>query len=279
VLVGGAPFDIAVSGRNVLITRTHASALDILQRDPLRVVHTIRVAPAPTRVVPGGRSRWVFVTSQFAEAVCIVDIDRKEQVGLIPVPGHALGGAMASDGVTLFVTTNQDRLVAISPLQRVVTNSVSIPLAIPELTLHPSGRWVYVPCWRSGMVVEADAATLAIVRRFDVGGIAQEAVVSSDGQALYVANESGWLDVIHLPSGRRMATIEFGTAAFGVTLSADEQFVFVSLLSGRVVVLQRQGLVQRAAIQTGGRPRHMIVDPGGEGVLVANEGGWVDLLR
>lgn len=279
VLVGGAPFDIAMSGRSVLITRTHASALDILQRNPLRVVHTIRVAPAPTRVVSGGRSHWVYVTSQFAEAVCIVDIDRKEQVGLIPVPGHALGGAMASDGVSLFVTTNQDRLVAISSLQRVVTNSAAIPLAIPELTIHPSGRWVYVPCWRTGVVVEADATTLEIVRRFDVGGIAQEAVVSSDGQTLYVANESGWLDVIHLPSGRRTATVELGTAAAAVTLSADEQFVFVSLLGGRVVVLQRQGLVQRAAIQTGGRPRHMIADPGGDGVLVVNEAGWVDLLR
>jgi DNA-binding beta-propeller fold protein YncE len=279
VLVGGNPFDIAIMGRHVLITRTHASALDILQRDPLRVVHTIRVAPAPTRVVPGGRSHWVYVTSQFAEAVCIVDIDRKQQVGMIPVPGHALGGAMASDGVTLFVTTNQDRLVAISSLQRVVTNSAAIPLAIPELTIHPSGRWVYVSCWRAGMVIEADAATLAIVRRFDVGGIAQEAVVSSDGQTLFVANESGWLDVIHLPSGRRTATVEFGTAAFGVTLSADEQYVFVSLLSGSVVVLQRQGLAQRAAVQTGGRPRHMIADPGGEGVLVVNEAGWVDLLR
>ena len=278
VLVGGNPFDIAMAGRNVLITRTHASALDILQLDPLRVVHTIRVGPTPTRVVPG-RSHWVYVTSQFAEAVCIVDIDRKVQVGSIPVPGHALGGAMASDGVTLFVTTNQDRLLAISSLQRVVISSAAVPLAIPEITVHPSGRWVYVPCWRAGIVVEVDAATLEIVRRFDVGGIAQEAAVSSDGQTLYVTNESGWLDVIHLPSGRRTATVDLGTGAAAVTLSADEQYVFVSLLAGRVVVLQRQGLVQRATIQTGGRPRHMIADPGGDGVLVTNEGGWVDFLR
>jgi DNA-binding beta-propeller fold protein YncE len=281
VLVGGAPFDIVVAGRgDVLITRTHASAVDILHLDPLRVAHTIRVSPAPTRVVPGGRSQWVYVTSQFAEAVCIVDLERKEQVGVIPVPGHALGAAMAPDGVTLFVTTNQDRLVAVSSLQRSVTNSAAIPLACPELTLHPTGRWIYAPCWRAGIVVEVDAATLNIVRRFDVGGIPQEAVVSSDGQTLYVANESGWLDVIHLPSGRRTATIEFATAAFGVAVSADEQYILVSLMNaGRIIVLQRQGLAQRAAIPTGGRPRHMIAAPRGDGMLVVNEGGWIDLLR
>jgi DNA-binding beta-propeller fold protein YncE len=137
-----------------------------------------------------------------------------------------------------------------------------------------------VPCWRAGVVIEVDASTLDTVRRFDVGGVAQQPVVSSDGQTLYVANESGWLDVTHLPSGRRTATGDFGTPAFGVALSPDERYVFVSLMNaGRVVVLQRQGLVERAAIATGGRPRHMVADPRGDAVVVANEAGWVDLLR
>jgi hypothetical protein len=43
-------------------------------------------------------------------------------------------------------------------------------------------------------------------------------------------------------------------------------------------VLQRQGLVERATVATGGRPRMMTALPRGD-VLVANEAGWVDLLR
>ena len=254
VPIGGAPFDVALSPYgDVLVTRPHASAVDMLHRDPLRVVSTIRVGPAPTRIVPGGRSQWAYVTSQFAEAVCIVDLGRKQQVGSIPVPGHPLGAAMARDGVTLFATTNQDRVVAISSLQRTALGSAPVPLGCPELTVHPSGRWVYVPCWRAGVVVEVDASTLETTRRFDVGGVPQDVRVSSDGQTLYVANEAGWLDVIHLPSGRRTATVDFGTPAFGVALSCDERYVFVSLLTaGRVVVLQRQGLdgPQRRTVST-----------------------------
>jgi len=281
VPIGGAPFDVALTPYgDVLVTRPHASAVDVLHPDPLRVVSTIRVGPAPTRIVPGGRSQWAYVTSQFAEAVCIVDLGRKQQVGAIPVPGHPLGAAMARDGVTLFATTNQDRVVAISSLQRTALGSAPVPLGCPELTVHPSGRWVYVPCWRAGVVVEVDASTLETTRRFDVGGVPQDVRVSSDGQTLYVANEAGWLDVIHLPSGRRTATVDFGTPAFGVALSCDERYVFVSLLTaGRVVVLQRQGLIERAAIATGGRPRLMVADPRGDALLVANEAGWVDLLR
>ncbi len=281
VSIDGYPFDVALTSKGeALVTRTHASAVDVLLLNPLRVIHTIRVAAAPTRVVPSSRCRCAFVTSQFGEAVCVVDLDRRQQVGLIPVPGHALGASMAPDGITLYVTTNHDRLVAISSLQRTLLGEGAIPLAISHLAIHPSGRWIFVPNWRVGTVVEVDAQTLAPTRRFDLGGIVQDIVVSADGQNLYAANESGWLDVVHLPSGRRAATVQLGTGALGLGVSADQTHLFVGLLNaGRVLVLQRNGLIERASIATGGRPRMIAAHPNGDAVLVANEAGWVDLLR
>jgi DNA-binding beta-propeller fold protein YncE len=77
-----------------------------------------------------------------------------------------------------------------------------------------------------------------------------------------------------------MATIEFDTAALGLALSADAMHLYVGLLGGgRVLVLQRQGLVERASIPTGGRPRLIANAPDGNAILVANEAGWVDLVR
>ena len=281
VEVGGFPFDVTLTTSGAaLVTRPHAAAVDVLHLNPLRVAHTIRVGPAPTRVLPDRRGHLAFVTSQWAEAVCVIDVDRRQQVGLIPVPGHALGAAMAPDGQTVYVTTNHDFLVAVSSLQRAVVGTTVVNFGCPQLAVHPSGRWILVPCWRTGVIVEVDASTLRITRRFEVGGVAQDVVVSADGQNLYAANESGWLDVIHLPSGRRTATVEFGTPALGLALSADQNHIFVSLMkAGRVLVLQRQDLRERASIATGGRPRLMAVHPSGDAVLVANEAGWVDLLR
>jgi hypothetical protein len=279
VEIGGLPFDVALtSSGTALVTRPHAAAVDVVLFNPLRVAHTIRVGPVPTRVIVSGH--FAYVTSQWAEGVCVIDLERRQQVGLIPTPGHAMGAAMAPDGHTLYVTTSHDRLVAISTLHRTVTGSLTIPFGCPQVTVHPSGRWILVPCWRSGVIAEVDAPTMAVTRRFGVGGIAQDVVVSPDGQTLYAANESGWLDVIHLPSGRRTATVEFGTGALGLALSADQTQLFVGLLNaGRVVVLQRQGLVERVSIATGGRPRLIAVHPDGKAVLVANEAGWVDLLK
>lgn len=285
VKVDGSPFDVtfAASG-DALVTRSHAAAVDLLQLKPLRVAHTIPVGPAPTRVLANGTSatgaQLAYVTTQFAEAVIVIDLQRRQRIGSITVPGHALGAVLSPDGHTLYVTTNHDRLVAISTLQRAVIGTTSIPLACPQVGIHPSGHWLLVPCWRSGMIVEIDTSTLGITRRFDVGGVVQDVALAPDGQTMYAANEAGWLDAIHLPSGRRTATIEFGTPALSLALSADAMHLFVGLVdAGRVLVLQRQGLVERASISTGGRPRLIAVHPDGDTVLVANEAGWVDLVR
>ena len=281
--IDGAPFDVTfTASREVLVTRSHAAALDVLQCNPLRVARSIMVGPAPTRVLSHGLpgSRLAYVTTQFGEAVCVVDLERREPVGSIAVPGHAMGAVLSADGHTLYVTTNLDRLVAISTLQNTIIGTAPIPIGSLQIGMHPSGHRLLIPCWRFGVIVEVDTATLAITRRFEVGGAVQDVVVTPDGQTLYAANEAGWLDVIHLPSGRRTARVEFGTFAMGLALSADAMHLFVSLLdAGRVLVLQRPGLFERASIATGGRPRLIAAHPDGDAVLVANEAGWVDLLR
>ena len=286
VAVDGFPFDVTFTASgDALVTRTHAAAIAVLRFKPLRVSHTILVGPVPTRVLANGRSaggapQLAYVTTQFNEAVNLVDLQRRVRIGSIAVPGHALGAVLSPDGHTLYVTTNHDRLVAISTLQRTVIGTTSIPFGIPQIAIHPSGHSLLVSCWRAGVIVEVDTKTLAITRRFDVGGVVQDVIVSPDGQTLYAANEAGWLDVIHLPSGRCTATLELGTPALGLGLSADATQLFVGLLNaGSVLVLQRQGLVERAVIATGGRPRLISAHPDGESVLVANEAGWVDLLR
>jgi YVTN family beta-propeller protein len=279
VAMDGAPFDVAFAASGqALVTRAHAAAVDVLQFNPMRITRTIPVGPAPARVIPVGSL--AYVTTQFVEAVSVIDVPRAQRIASIPVPGHPLGAVLSPDGHTLYVTTNHDQLVAISTLQRAVVGVTAIPLGIPQITMHPSGQWVLVPCWRAGVIVEVDAPSMKVTRRFEVGGIVQDVVVSPDGQMLYAANETGWLDAIHLPSGRRTATLEFGTPALGLALSPDAMYLYVGLLGGgRVLVLQRQGLVERASIPTGGRPRLIASAPDGNAILVANEAGWVDLVR
>ena len=280
VAIAGAPFDVALGATNkALVTRGHAAAVDVLALDGTpRVSRTIAVGPVPTRVVPSARADWACVTSQFSEAVDIIDLEQERLAATIPVPGHPLGAVLSWDGQTLYVSTNRDRLVAIALPRRAVVVDIAIPHGSPHLCRHPSGHRLYASGWRAGVVAEIDVPAMRLVRAFKLGGIVQEVAVSADGQNLYAANEAGWLDVVHLPTGKRTGTLKLGTAALGMALSADEADIVVGLLhAGVVLVVDRHTLEIRHTLRTGGKPRVVASHPKGP-VLVANEAGWVDFI-
>jgi len=277
--VPGAPFDVALTAADIaLVTRPHASSLSVLELDPPRVTHAIPVAATPTRVVPSLSGDFAYVTCQFVEAIDVVDLQRGQHTASIPVSGHPLGAILSADGQTLYVATNCDRLLAVSLARQAVTGDIPIPHGSLQLRLHPSGRRLFVSCWRSGQIVEIELPTLRHLRTFEVGGAVQELIITADGQTLYAANEGGWLDVIHIPTGHRTATLKFGTFVMGLALSADEADIVVSLLyAGRVLVIDRRSLTVRSKLETGGKPRLIAAHPRGQ-VLVANEAGWVDFI-
>jgi DNA-binding beta-propeller fold protein YncE len=279
LLVPGAPFDVALTAPDIaLVTRPHASSLSVLELDPPRVAHAIPVGATPSRVVPSLSGDFAYVTCQFVEAIDVVDLPRRQHTASIPVTGHPLGAILSADGQTLYVATNCDRLLAVSLSRQAVTGDIPIPHGSLQLRMHPSGRRLFVSCWRSGMIVEIELPTLRRLRTFEVGGTVQELAVTADGQTMYAANEGGWLDVIHIPTGHRTATLKFGTFVMGVALSADEADIVVGLLfAGRVLVIDRKRLTVRATLETGGKPRLIAAHPQGK-VLVANEAGWVDFI-
>ena len=280
LFVRASPFDVATTPQGVaLVTCTHAATVEVVRLQPLGVIGSVQTGPVPTRVVVDPAGTFAYVTSQFAEEVGVIDLASLRQTGRIPIHGHPLGAAIAADGHTLYVTTNLDRLCAASLPSGHVVASVPVPMACPHVALHPSGCRVYVPCYKAGVVMEIDAHTLCPLRRFEVGGIAQDLVVTGDGVTLYVANEGGWLNAIHLPTGR-ISTLAFGTAALGVALSPDEQVLFVSLVfAGRVAVIDCGSLSSRATLKTGGKPRLMAFDRAGRTAVIANEAGWVDVVH
>lgn len=280
VSVPDYPFDVALTGAPIaLVTRGHAAAIDVLSlKGKPNVARTIAVGPAPTRVVPSDQGDWACVTSQFSESVDVVDVRQGRLVAAIHVGGHPLGAVLSKDGQTLYVSTNRDRLVAVSLSRQAVVADIEIPHGSPQLCTHPSGRRIYAAGWRTGLVAEIDVPVMRVLRTFQLGGIVQEVAVTADGQSLYVANEAGWLDVVHLPTGKKSGTLKFGTAALGLALSTDDRDVVVGLLhAGLVLVVDRRTLEVRHTLTTGGAPRLIASHPKWP-VLVANQAGWVDFI-
>ena len=66
----------------------------------------------------------------------------------------------------------------------------------------------------------------------------------------------------------------------GLTLSADGTTLYVGLVFvGKVQAIDRVARTVIQTVFTGGTPRELATDAARQRVLVANEGGWVDVLR
>lgn len=278
--VSGSPCDIVFTPDGAaLVSRLHAAAVDVLRPRPFRTVASIRTGPAPTSLCVSPAGTCAYVTCQFSQEVGILDLRAAGRTSAIPVDGDALGANLSADGRTLYVTTNHDRLFAVAlPAGRVV-GSMPVPLGAFHLIADPSGRRVYVSCFRAGLILEADARALRPLRQFAVGGVAQDLALSADGLRLYATNQAGWLNVIQLTTGQIM-TYPLGAPAVSLALSPDDAVLYAGLVfDGRVLVLDARTLQVRTILATGGKPRRIAFDATGRTALIANETGWVDLVR
>jgi hypothetical protein len=276
------PFDVAIAPDGAAwLTRVHAAVLERLQLQPLASTGVIRVGVAPTRVIlaPSGERAWV--TNQFTKDVAVVDLACRRRTGSIAMEGDPLGAVLSPDSRTLYVTTNLDRLsvCALTDNGGRIVRSTPVPQACTELAIHPTGNRLYVPTWKAGNILELDARSLSVTHRYEVGGQPLGVALSTDGLRLYCGNEHGWIDLVHLPTGR-IVRRAFDTPVDEVALTPDQNVVYASLrTAGRITMVDAHSLACVGTLETGGLPRHIAFDGLGSAAIVANEAGWVDVVR
>lgn len=280
VRVAGSPFDVALSRNGIgYVTCIHAAAVECVQSQPPHPIHRIPTGPVPTRFLFGPSEERALVTLQFADEVAVIDLAGRRRTGGIPVPGNPLAATVSPNGRILYVTTNRDLLCRIELARGRLIASVAIPQAGYDLALHPDAPRLYVPTWKAGQLLEVDAESLQTLRTFDLGGIVQDVVVAQDGLTLYAANQRGWLDVIHLGTGRLAGRLDLGAPAISLALSPDDAVLYAGLVfSGRVLAIDQRALAITRVIHTGGKPRRIAFDRVGRTAVVANEAGWVDFV-
>lgn len=280
VPMGGRPFGVAVHGAHLAyITRAHAAAVECLDLTTGRSIGTIPVGCVPTAVAFDSTGTRAYVSIQFCDRIAVIDATTHSPIGALPVPACPFPIVLARNGRILYFTTNEDRLYALCLGKQRIVASLPLPATSHHLALHPTETRLYVSTRAGGTVIEVDTVRHQVTRTFELGGQTQGLAVSRDGMSLYVANEHHGLDVVCLPTGLRIGPVNPGAPAIGLTLSPDEQEIYVGLVSsGAVAVLDRASLKVRATLPTGGRPRGMAFDQSGRVLVIANEAGWVDVL-
>lgn len=279
VPLGQAPTDVALAASGAAyVTRAYAAVVERVDLATLRSVGTIPVGVNPTRIAFEPSGRRAYVSNQFSDSVSVIDTTSDQVVDEIAVPGNPAPLLVAANRQTLFVTTNVDRVFAIDLRTKRVVAEAALPAASHHLALHPDRTRLFVATRSAGLVLELDARSLERARSFRVHGYAQGLAMVGPAE-LCVANESGWMDVLNLDSGDVSASLRLDAGGYGLDVSPDQRWLFVTLPSiGSVAVIARDTLRRVATIATGGTPRHTAFTSDGRTAVIVNEGGWLDVV-
>ncbi len=278
--LGSRPFGVAVGADSMLLaTQLAGAAMGKSRTDLSTFAGSIAVGAVPTSVANGAGADTAYVANQLSGSLGIVNRQTGVQVSTVAIPGDPFR-VLKGPGDIVYVSSNIDSVFGvITPLQAIGWR-FAVGADPNGMALGPGNASLYVTNMSSGDLTEINLVTLATARTIVLGGTPQEVLVSPDGTELYVANEGSLLQVVDLATGN-VTSGGAGTGnLFGRAVLPDGKvLVGTRPGSGQVVVIDRVTRQVLSTVTTGGTPRRVSMDLLGSIAAVANESGWVDLIR
>ncbi len=281
VNLASRPFGTAVSAKgDVLITQLDAGTVARGSLSGSGLGTSIAVGEVPTDVAVDATGTYAYVTNQFSSSIGVIDLETNTQVASIPVSGDPFRVRLSPDGSSLFVTGNSDSLFIIDVESREITGRLGIGLDANGLAIDRTGTRLYVSNQSDGTVSEVDLTDNTVARTITVGGHPQELVLSPGGTLLFVADETGSIQVWSLRTGSKRGNIAVPGGAFAMAVSPDWRQLYITSARGGAIYLidWKTGAVLKT-VATGGTPRRIGFAADGSTAVVANEGGWVDFIE
>ena len=275
------PFGVAASAQNVVyVTRLDAAALARIDLPRAAFSGSVPVGSVPTSVDfnPGGTT--AYVANQFSGNVGVVNVATNTQAGALPVTGDPSVARVSPDGTLLWISTNADSLYGVDLASNSTAHRFGFPWLANGLAFHPTNDSLLYASVLDGTVREINFKRDTVLRTFTLGGRLQGIAVAPNAAELYVANENTWqLQVVSLSSGSVVDSVSLGGAPFDLQLSPDKTKIWISVMTtGQVKVFDRVTRALSRTIATQGTPRRIAFAASGT-TVVANESGWVDLVK
>ncbi len=190
---------------------------------------------------------------------------------------------VAPNGKSVWVTavpmdsTGTNQLVVIDANTGTIKNRVRLgkDLHVAHVVLDNESKNAFVTAKESNQVIQVDANTYEMVRKFDLGTGHSPHGLRYDKGKLYVANmDAKSMSVINITDGK-ITDIPLGGIAVQTAVTQDGKFVFASLYDTKEVVKYnlQSGEIKRIALpETAQGPIQLYATPDSKLLYVADQG-------
>jgi YVTN family beta-propeller protein len=279
-LAAAALLCAAASARTetVLVADKDGDALLVFDTARGAVVKSIPTGGNPHEVVATADGRLAFTGNSRSNTVSVIDLAQGKEIKRLSTPlfQYPHGMAIHPDGKTLYLTSEQNRLLLLIDVEKLEIRG-QIPTGKDGshmVVLSPRGHRAYVSDRGSAAVTVFDTAKGAVLEHVPAGDGVEGIALSPDGKWLLVgnrtANDIQLFDAVTLKS---VARIPVAADPVRVAISADGKRALVPHRRSSEVWLIDLG--KRAVIgkvKTGKEPGGALFLPGGKQAIVANTG-------
>ncbi|MEO5602806.1 MAG: hypothetical protein ABIR06_17935 [Cyclobacteriaceae bacterium] len=190
---------------------------------------------------------------------------------------------VAPDGKSVWVTavpmdsTGINQLVVIDPNTGTIIRRIQLgkDLHVAHVVLDNESKYAFVTAKESSQVIQVDATSYAVVRKFDLGtGYSPHGLRYSEGK-LYVANMgSKSMSVINI-ADNKVTDLPLEGVVVQTSVTQDAKFVFASLYDTKEVVRYdlQSGEIKRIPLPPGAQgPIQLYATPDSKLLYVADQG-------
>ena len=278
----GHPAAVAVSRTGTaLVTRELAVFLTRINLPSISAASQIRV--------PRGLSAVAFdTTGDHAYAldptgkVHIIDLSSDLDVDSFPTRGLPTADLVTQDNLQLLVATSADSVVRYDRVSLAEIGAFAVPAVVSAIVRHPSNpALLYLALPDSGLVLEYDIAGDSVRRRLPLGGAPARLAVAPDGSELYAADRAvASVHVWNLVANTTLATIPVGVPPADIDVSPSGARIWISARTqGQVKEIDQATRTIVRTVTTSGAPRGLAVSRLDGKAVVANDSGWVDVIK
>ncbi|WP_199231407.1 YncE family protein [Falsiroseomonas bella] len=200
-----------------------------------RLVAEVPVGRHPAHVVADSTATRAFVTDSEADALQVVDLERRRVSATVQLGDYPHGLRLSPDGREAWVANVRDGTVSVvDVLQSKEVARIQVGPSPVQVAFLPDGSRAYVSLRGADAVAEIEVATQRVMRRIPVGRGPVQVFATPDGRLVYVANEGTraapgtGVSVVDVAAGAVIATTETGRGAHGVAICADGSRAFVT---------------------------------------------------
>ena len=269
--------------RRLLAAHAGNGSLDVFDLDHKTLIKIVPTGAAQSSVVDAKTNRY-FVSASKPAQMIILDADKLEEVGKVPLKGPADISAFYTASGRVYVDHDDAKeLWVIDPARQAVVATVELPGEAPEdLGFDAAGQRLFQALKTSSVVAVIDVAAGKVVASWPTAPAqAPHGMAILPGEALLVAGGNGKLVLMDQRDGHVLSSVAIPQRVDQIAYDAELHRAYCASGTGKIgiVAVEKDTLTTLGEVESSEGCHSIAVDPKTHTVWVAYAKGDASYVR